>query len=93
MAPNVEFCHKSDHANSLVNKYDCINLTLIMVTTVIILNYRYGINSIEQCNNWYKCQIVIIFIFQAKTKMFSCHLPTSNANIKIILYIPTPTRP
>ena len=60
MALNVEFCHKSDNANSIVNKYDYINLNAIMVTTVIILNYRYGINSIKQCDNWYKCPIVII---------------------------------
>ena len=46
MALNVEFCHKSDDANSIVNKYDYINLNVIMVTMVIILNYRYGINNI-----------------------------------------------
>ena len=51
MALNVEFFHKSDHANSIVNKYDCINLNVMKVTTVIILNYGYGINGIEQCIN------------------------------------------
>ena len=60
MALKVEFCHQSDHANSIANKHDYINLNVIMVTTVIILNYEYGINSIEQCVYWYKCQIVII---------------------------------
>ena len=49
MALNVEFCHKSDHANSIVNKYDYINLNVMTVTMVKILNYGYGINSIEQC--------------------------------------------
>ena len=60
MAFNVEFCHKSDHANFIVNKYDYINLNVITVTMDIILNYGYGINSIEHCINWYKCQIIII---------------------------------
>ena len=47
MALNVEFCHKSDHANSIVNKYDYINLNVITVTMVIILNYGCGINRIK----------------------------------------------
>ena len=47
----------------------------------IILNYGYGINIIEQCDT---CKIVIIFIIWAKTKMFSYHSSTYNANIKII---------
>ena len=45
MALNVEFCHKSDCANSIVNKYDYINMNVITVTMVIILNYGYGINN------------------------------------------------
>ena len=63
MALGKEFCHKSDCANSIVNKYDCINLNVTAVTMVIILNYGYGINSTKQCDNLYECQIVIIFIF------------------------------
>ena len=37
MALSKEICHKSDHANSIVNKYDCINMNVITVTKVIIL--------------------------------------------------------
>ena len=33
-------------------------MNVINVTPVIILNYGYGINSIEQCVAWYMCQIV-----------------------------------
>ena len=51
---------------------------------VTILNYGYETNSIEQCVNWYKCQIVKISIFQAIIKMFSSHLSTYKANLKII---------
>ena len=36
---------------SLVNKYHYINMNVIKVKMVIILNYGYGINSIEQCAN------------------------------------------
>ena len=79
------FGYKGDHANSIVNKYDCMNLNVITVPMVIILSYGYGINSIEQCVNWYKYQTVIILTFLAINKMFSCHLSTSNANIKIFL--------
>ena len=53
---------------------------------VIILSYKYCINSIEQCVNWYKCQIVIISIICAKTKMFSCHSSTFKTNITIISF-------
>ena len=38
-------------AKFIVNKYDYINLNVIMVTTVITLNYGYGINSSEQCKH------------------------------------------
>ena len=35
-SPSQEFYHKSDHVKSIVNKYDYINLNVIMVTMVII---------------------------------------------------------
>ena len=62
MAATAYFCHKSDHANSIVNKYDYINLDAVTVTMVIILNYGYSINNFEQCVNWYGYQINIIYI-------------------------------
>ena len=50
-APNQRFCHKSDDAKSIVNEYDCMDMNVIKVITVIILAYKYGINNIEQCGN------------------------------------------
>ena len=50
--PSVNNCAtKSDDAQPIVNNNDCIIQNVIKVTTVIILNYGYGINSIEQCVN------------------------------------------
>ena len=42
---------KSDDAKSMVNKCNYMNMNVIEVMTVIILNYGYGRNSIEQCTN------------------------------------------
>ena len=50
-SPQPKILTQSDDAKSIVNKYDCINMNVIKVTTVIILNYGYGINNIEQCAN------------------------------------------
>ena len=56
-------------------------MNIIKVVTIIILNYRYGINIIEQCDTY---QIVIIFTIWAKTRKFSYCSSIYNANIEII---------
>ena len=40
--------------NPLVIKYDPINQNVIKVIKGIILNYRYGTESTEQCNIMFK---------------------------------------
>ena len=87
MALNVEFCHKSGHAHSIVNKYDYINLNVITVTMAIILNYGYGINSIKQCVHWYKCQIVIIFSNLSKNSYFEPNLKCFLAIYPLLILI------
>ena len=39
-----------------------MNINVIKVTMVIHLNYGYGIDSGEQCNIWFKKQIVTLSI-------------------------------
>ena len=39
-----------------VIKYDPINQNVIKVTTAMVLNYGYEIDSIEQCNIMFKWQ-------------------------------------
>ena len=60
-------------------------MNVIMVTIVIILNYRYSIISSEQHTIWVKMQIVIVLTFKLSLKMFPCHLPTFSAKITIIV--------
>ena len=55
IAPSQRFWHKSDNAKPIFNKPDYINMNVITVTKVIILNYRYSINIIEQCVNLNIC--------------------------------------
>ena len=57
IALNQEFYHKSHHAKSIVNKHDYVNMNIIMITQVIILNYRYDINSIETTCTLVECQL------------------------------------
>ena len=60
IAPSQRFRHKSDDANSLFNKHDYINMTVITVTRVIMLNCGYDINILELHVGMNTCQNVII---------------------------------
>ena len=66
MALSKEFCYKSDYAKTKITKYDYINLNVIKVIMVMVLNYGYGINGIEQCvslsNYLYSAAMLILSI-------------------------------
>ena len=47
MTPSQEFYQKNNNAKLKINQCDYINMNVIRITMVIILNYGYGINSIE----------------------------------------------
>ena len=58
------FATKSEYAKTIITKYDCINLNVIKGIAVIMLTYRYGINSIEQCvtlSNYHNIYILIFY--------------------------------
>ena len=47
MTPSQEFFfRKNNDVKPIIKQYDYININVIKLTTVIVLHYRYGINSI-----------------------------------------------
>ena len=56
-SPQPRILPQNDHAKSIVNKHDYVNINVIMVTWVIILNYRYGINSSKTMCTLVECHL------------------------------------